>query len=174
MRHVAVVALGFLAFAGATVARTDVLRAEYPGGNGPSAQQPEVKEKQRPAGEQPRPVRKPPIVVPAPIAPDTTAQGPHTPACVWLGKRVLSLLIRDDAMGAQDFTPFYVRFGCSEAHLAKAFSCVVTNDGNANDTDVLAVRVNECWSNPDARFEVRKETADDKAKAPADSKEAPK
>lgn len=71
--------------------------------------------------------------------------------CSWMGKRVVSLLSRDDAMTAGDFMPFYLRFGCPEAHVGKAFGCVVRN-GEAAPNDVLADRIEKCWTNPDVRF----------------------
>ena len=84
--------------------------------------------------------------------------------CAWMGKRVVSLLSRDDAMTAADFMPFYLRFGCPEAHVGKAFGCVVRN-GEAAPNDVLAERIEKCWVNPDARFP--KLTAEPKEETPA-------
>jgi hypothetical protein len=71
--------------------------------------------------------------------------------CAWLGKRVISLLVRDDAMGAGDFIPFYLRFGCPEEHVGKGFACVVRN-GEATPNDVLGERIEKCWADPKVVF----------------------
>ena len=67
--------------------------------------------------------------------------------CRWLGQRIVSLLSRDDAMTAKDFNPFYDRFGCSMEHLAEAFGCVVSTDGQVQGEE-LASRVDRCWADP--------------------------
>lgn len=90
--------------------------------------------------------------------------------CAWTGKRVVSLLTRDDAMSAGDFMPFYLRFGCPEAHVGKTFGCVVRNDETAPN-DVLAERIEKCWANPDTRFP--KLASEPKADAPAAAPVAP-
>lgn len=71
----------------------------------------------------------------------------QTDQCRWLGTRIISLLSRDDAMTAKDFNPFYERFGCPEAHLARAFGCVVGGGGPAQGEE-LASRVDRCWAHP--------------------------
>jgi hypothetical protein len=50
-------------------------------------------------------------------------------------------------MTAKDFNPFYDRFGCSMEHLAEAFGCVVSTDGQAQGEE-LASRVDRCWADP--------------------------
>ncbi|MBK8175023.1 MAG: hypothetical protein IPK66_07090 [Rhodospirillales bacterium] len=88
---------------------------------------------------------------PRPIIPPEGQQ--ENPAlreeCSWLGQRIVSLLFRDDAMTANDFIPFYLRFGCPEAHLSKAFGCVA-NIGMA-ENDALADLVAACWTDPNRR-----------------------
>lgn len=91
--------------------------------------------------------------------------------CAWVGKRIVSLLTRDDAMTAGDFMPFYLRFGCPEAHVGKSFGCVVRN-GESAPNDVLADRIEKCWTDPDARFPKlsAEQPADGPAAAPAPGK----
>lgn len=67
--------------------------------------------------------------------------------CRWLGTRIVSLLSRDDAMTAENFNPFYERFGCPEAHLSDAFGCVVGGSGQTQGEE-LASRVDRCWADP--------------------------
>lgn len=89
---------------------------------------------------------------PSPPAPGQSARGPaYKEECVWVGKRVVSLLARDDAMAANDFMPFYSQFGCPQEHIAKAFACVVTNK-DPSENEALADRIDICWDNTDAEF----------------------
>jgi hypothetical protein len=85
---------------------------------------------------------------PRPIVPPEGQQ--ENPAlredCAWLGQRIVSLLVRDDAMTGNDFIPFYQRFGCPQEHLSKAFACVV-GFGIA-ENEALADRVAQCWTDP--------------------------
>ena len=73
------------------------------------------------------------------------------PECIWLGKRVISLLFRDDLDTAQRHLTIYDRFGCPGAHIRQSFSCL-TRQGPLDNkaTDALDDRVRECWRNPTA------------------------
>jgi hypothetical protein len=62
--------------------------------------------------------------------------------CAWIGKRIVSLLVRDDAMAAGDFLPFYLRFHCPEERIGKSFGCVVRNG------EATPERVELCWADP--------------------------
>ncbi len=62
--------------------------------------------------------------------------------CAWIGKRIVSLLVRDDAMAAGDFLPFYLRFHCPEERIGKSFGCVVRNG------EATPERVELCWGDP--------------------------
>jgi hypothetical protein len=62
--------------------------------------------------------------------------------CAWIGKRIVSLLVRDDAMAAGDFLPFYLRFHCPEDRIGKSFGCVVRNG------EATPERVELCWADP--------------------------
>ncbi len=71
------------------------------------------------------------------------------PECVWLGRRVVALLWRDDLDTAFRHLDLYDRFGCPSAHVQAAFRCLIRQghiDPKAADT--LNARVNACWLNP--------------------------
>ena len=71
------------------------------------------------------------------------------PECLWLGRRVVSLLWRDDMDTAFRHLDLYDRFGCPGGHIQAAFRCLVLN-GNINqkNPDSLNGRVQACWVNP--------------------------
>ena len=73
------------------------------------------------------------------------------PECVWLGRRVVSLLWRDDLDTAFRHLDLYDRFGCPAGHIQATFRCVV-RQGNIDPkaTDTLNGRVHGCWINPSA------------------------
>lgn len=71
------------------------------------------------------------------------------PECVWLGRRVVALLWRDDMDTAFRHLDLYDRFGCPAAHIQAAFRCLVRQgpfDPKAADT--LNSRVFACWIDP--------------------------
>jgi hypothetical protein len=71
------------------------------------------------------------------------------PECVWLGRRVVTLLWRDDLDTAFRHLDMYDRFGCPGAHIQAAFRCVV-RQGNIDPKapQTLNSRVHDCWLNP--------------------------
>lgn len=70
--------------------------------------------------------------------------------CVWAGRRVTSLLWRDDIDTAGRYMTLYERFGCSSEHLKLAFRCVVEQGPlDPKAADRLAARVHGCWIAPD-------------------------
>jgi hypothetical protein len=71
------------------------------------------------------------------------------PECLWLGKRVVSLLWRDDLDTAFRNLDLYDRFGCSAGHIQMAFRCVV-RQGNIDlkASGLLNGRIDSCWVNP--------------------------
>jgi hypothetical protein len=77
-------------------------------------------------------------------------QGPAgNPECVWLGRRVVSLLWRDDLDTAFRHLDLYDRFGCPSSHIQATFRCLVRQghiDPKAPDS--LNGRVHACWVNP--------------------------
>ena len=71
------------------------------------------------------------------------------PECVWLGRRVVGLLWRDDVDTAVRHLGLYDRFGCPSAHLQATFRCLARQgepDTKAQET--LNGRVHECWLDP--------------------------
>jgi hypothetical protein len=71
------------------------------------------------------------------------------PECVWLGRRVVNLLWRDDLDTAFRHLDLYDRFGCPSAHIQSTFRCLVRQgniDPKAQET--LNGRVHACWLNP--------------------------
>src|SRR4051794_8999186 len=73
------------------------------------------------------------------------------PECVWLGRRVVSLLWRDDLDTAFRHLDLYDRFGCPAGHIQATFRCLV-RQGNIDPKapDTLNGRVHSCWINPTA------------------------
>ncbi len=79
-----------------------------------------------------------------------TLTGPAgNPECVWLGRRVVSLLWRDDLDTAFRHMDLYDRFGCPTAHIQATFRCLV-RQGNidAKAQETLQGRIQACWLNP--------------------------
>ena len=64
------------------------------------------------------------------------------PECVWLGRRVVSLMWRDDLDTAFRHLDLYDRFGCPAGHIQATFRCLV-RQGNIDPkaTDTLNSRV---------------------------------
>ena len=75
------------------------------------------------------------------------------PECVWLGRRVVRLMWRDDLDTAFRHLDLYDRFGCPGGHVQAAFRCL-TRFGTQIDDKVprsLDDRVHACWINPSAQ-----------------------
>lgn len=72
------------------------------------------------------------------------------PECVWLGRRVVSLLWRDDLDTAFRHFDLYDRFGCPPGHVQLAFRCLILHAGSIDPkaADSLNGRVQACWINP--------------------------
>ena len=72
------------------------------------------------------------------------------PECVWLGRRVVSLLWRDDLDTAFRHLDLYDRFGCPGGHIQATFRCLVlhANSIDPKAADSLNGRVQACWINP--------------------------
>jgi len=75
------------------------------------------------------------------------------PECVWLGRRVVNLMWRDDLDTAFRHLDLYDRFGCPGGHVQATFRCLVrfgaTIDNKIPDT--LNTRIQACWINPSAQ-----------------------
>lgn len=75
------------------------------------------------------------------------------PECVWLGRRVVRLMWRDDLDTAFRHLDLYDRFGCPGGHIQAAFRCL-TRFGAQIDpkiAETLDSRVHACWINPAAQ-----------------------
>jgi hypothetical protein len=74
------------------------------------------------------------------------------PECVWLGRRVIGLMWRDDMDTAFRHLDLYDRFGCPGGHIQAAFRCL-TRFGplDPKAPESLTNRVHVCWVNPAAQ-----------------------
>ena len=74
------------------------------------------------------------------------------PECVWLGRRVVGLMWRDDMDTAFRHLDLYDRFGCPGPHIQAAFRCVVRQGSNIDPKSPpsLNAKVHACWLNPTA------------------------
>ena len=75
------------------------------------------------------------------------------PECVWLGRRVVVLMWRDDLDTAFRHLDLYDRFGCPGGHVQATFRCLVRFFGSIDPKvpDSLNGRVHACWINPGAQ-----------------------
>jgi hypothetical protein len=72
------------------------------------------------------------------------------PECVWTGRRIASLLWRDDIDTARRYIDLYDRFNCSSEHLKLVFRCVIKQGPiDPKAADRLASRVHNCWITPE-------------------------
>lgn len=72
------------------------------------------------------------------------------PECVWTGRRIASLLWRDDIDTARRYIDLYDRFNCSSEHLKLVFRCVIEQGPiDPKAADRLASRVHACWITPE-------------------------
>jgi len=83
-----------------------------------------------------------------------TLNGPAgNPECVWLGRRVVALMYRDDLDTAFRHLDLYDRFGCPGGHVQAAFRCLTRFFSliDPKVPDSLSSRVHACWINPAAQ-----------------------
>src|ERR1700681_2654768 len=75
------------------------------------------------------------------------------PECVWLGRRVVVLMWRDDLDTAFRHLDLYDRFGCPGGHVQATFRCLVRffSAIDPKVPDSLNSRVHACWINPAAQ-----------------------
>jgi hypothetical protein len=79
-------------------------------------------------------------------------KGAGQPECLWLGRRVVSLLWRDDPDAARRFLELYDRWGCPGEHVKAAFRCAVRlGPIDQKAQQKLAERVHQCWVHPDSK-----------------------
>jgi hypothetical protein len=71
------------------------------------------------------------------------------PECVWLGRRVVNLMWRDDLDTAFRHLELYDRFGCPGGHIQASFRCLVRHGQiDPKALESLNARVHACWINP--------------------------
>jgi hypothetical protein len=75
------------------------------------------------------------------------------PECVWLGRRVVRLMWRDDLDTAFRHLDLYDRFGCPGGHVQATFRCLTRFGGQIDPkvADTLDSRIHVCWINPGAQ-----------------------
>jgi hypothetical protein len=75
--------------------------------------------------------------------------GAGMPECVWVGRRIVTLMWRDDLETAFRHLDLYGRFGCPGGHIQEAFRCLVRN-GNIDPKvpESLNKSVHACWVDP--------------------------
>ncbi len=100
------------------------------------------------------------------------------PECVWLGRRVVVLMWRDDLDTAFRHLDLYDRFGCPGGHVQATFRCLVRffSAIDPKVPDSLSGRVHACWINPAAQPQAAAATpapATSGAAAPAPAAAAP-
>jgi hypothetical protein len=106
-----------------------------------------------------------------------TLGGPAaTPECVWHGRRIISLLWRDDIDTAFRHLDLYDRFGCPASHVQASLRCLLGQDLDPKATgDAISRRAQACWVNPAAQpgAAATNATAPAAAPAPAAAGQAP-
>ncbi len=75
------------------------------------------------------------------------------PECVWIGRRVVVLVWRDDLDTAFRHLDLYDRFGCPGGHIQATFRCLTRFAAQIDNKvpDSLTSRVHACWINPAAQ-----------------------
>src|SRR6476620_10543978 len=75
------------------------------------------------------------------------------PECVWLGRRVVRLMWRDDLDTAFRHLALYARFGCPGGHIPAASRCLTRFGGQIDPkvAETLDSRIHVCWINPGAQ-----------------------
>jgi hypothetical protein len=114
----------------------------------PSAFAEDPKAADKPAGQEPT---KEPQKVDEFAEAQREVTGPAgNPECVWLGRRVVGLLWRDDLDTAFRHLDLYDRFGCPGPHIQASFRCLILHGSNIDPkaADSLNGRVQACWINP--------------------------
>ena len=83
-------------------------------------------------------------------AEESLAPTAGAPECVWTGRRIVSLLWRNDINTARRYMDLYDQFTCSANHLKLAFRCVIEQGpSDPKAAEELSSRVHNCWINPD-------------------------
>ncbi len=143
LRHFAVSGLALVIGIGSAIAQSGDLRAQdqsgKPAATNPSAPADVTKDNQRKTDEF--------------VEAAQAINGPAgNPECVWLGRRVVVLMWRDDLDTAFRHLDLYDRFGCPGGHVQATFRCLVRFGAiDPKTPDSLSGRVHACWINPAAQ-----------------------
>jgi len=91
------------------------------------------------------------------------------PECVWLGRRVVRLMWRDDLDTAFRHLDLYDRFGCPGGHVQATFRCLTRFGGQIDDKVPRSLddKVHACWINPGAQPQATAAASPAPAAAPA-------
>ncbi|MBR0721108.1 beta-1-3, beta-1-6-glucan biosynthesis protein [Bradyrhizobium manausense] len=91
------------------------------------------------------------------------------PECVWLGRRAVQLMYRDDLDTAFRHIDLYDRFGCPGGHIQAAFRCLTRFLTQIDDKvpNSLNNLTQACWINPAAQPQQTTAAASSPAPAPA-------
>ena len=75
------------------------------------------------------------------------------PECVWLGRRVVQLMYRDDLDTAFRHVDLYDRFGCPGGHIQATFRCFTRFIPQIDPKvpNSLTNHIHACWINPAAQ-----------------------
>src|SRR5882757_1419829 len=143
LRHLAVPGLALLIGIGSAVAQSGDLRAQdqsgKPAATNPAAPTDAARDSQRKTDEF--------------VEAAQAINGPAgNPECVWLGRRVVVLMWRDDLDTAFRHLDLYDRFGCPGGHVQATFRCLVRFGAiDPKVPETLNGRVHACWINPGAQ-----------------------
>ena len=93
------------------------------------------------------------------------------PECVWIGRRVVVLLWRDDLDTAFRHLDLYDRFGCPGGHIQATFRCLTRFAAQIDNKvpETLTSRVHACWINPAAQVQAAAAPAPQATPAPGAS-----
>jgi hypothetical protein len=163
LRHFAVAGLAFLIATGTAFAQSGDLRSQDQSGKPAAANPAQAADAARDSQ------RKTDEFVEAAQAINGPAGNPE---CVWLGRRVVVLMWRDDLDTAFRHLDLYDRFGCPGGHVQATFRCLVRffSAIDPKTPDSLNGRVHACWINPAAQPQAAAATP---PAAPATSGTAP-
>jgi hypothetical protein len=142
LRRVAASGIALLIFLGGALAQSGDLRTpdpSKPNAANPAAPADAAKDNQRKTDEF--------------VEASQAINGPAgNPECVWLGRRVVVLMWRDDLDTAFRHLDLYDRFGCPGGHVQATFRCLVRFGAiDPKAPDSLSGRVHACWINPNAQ-----------------------
>lgn len=158
LRGVAVLGLALLLGLGGAIAQSGDLRAQdQKPANAPATPADVARESQRKTDEF--------------VEAAQAINGPAgNPECVWLGRRVVVLMWRDDLDTAFRHLDLYDRFGCPGGHVQATFRCLVRFGAlDPKVPDSLNGRVQACWINPNAQPQATASSAPAGGTAPASS-----